>query len=160
MKMETVKIENPKGLNMIMGQAHFIKTVEDIHEALVTTVPNIKFGLAFNEASGHRLIRFTGTDESLIDLAKKNAKNIGAGHLFILFLDNAFPINVMKALKDVPEICKIYCASANPVEVIVAETEQGRGVLGLIDGFTPVGEEDEEHIKERKEFLRKIGYKL
>ena len=160
MKMETVKIENPKSLNMIMGQAHFIKTVEDIHEALITTVPNIKFGLAFNEASGHRLIRFTGTDDSLINLAKKNAKNIGAGHLFILFLDNAFPINVMKTLKDVPEICQIYCATANPVEVIVAETEQGRGVLGLIDGFTPVGEEDENHIKERKEFLRKIGYKL
>ena len=160
MKLETVKIDKPEGLNMIMGQSHFIKTVEDIHEALVGTVPGIKFGLAFNESSGPRLVRYTGTDESLIELAKQNALKIGAGHVFVLFLENAFPINVMKALKDVPEICEIYCATANPVEVVVAETEQGRGVMGLIDGYPPLGTEDEERIQERKEFLRKIGYKI
>jgi adenosine/AMP kinase len=160
MNLQTVKIEKPEGLNMIMGQSHFIKTVEDIHEALVGTVPGIKFGLAFNESSGPRLVRFTGTDDALIELAKKNAKNIGAGHLFILFLENAFPINVMRALKEVPEICEIYCATANPVEVVVAETDQGRGIMGLIDGYSPLGEEKGEDIQERKEFLRKIGYKL
>ncbi|MFQ5769322.1 MAG: adenosine-specific kinase [bacterium] len=160
MNLQTVKIEKPEGLNMIMGQSHFIKTVEDIHEALVGTVPGIKFGLAFNESSGPRLVRFTGTDDTLIELAKKNAKSIGTGHLFILFLDNAFPINVMKALKEVPEICTIYCATANPVEVVVAETDQGRGVLGLVDGYSPIGEEKEKEIQERKDFLRKIGYKL
>lgn len=160
MKLETVKVEKPDGLNMIMGQSHFIKTVEDIHEALVGTVPGIKFGLAFNESSGPRLVRYSGTDDALIDLAKKNAKNIGAGHLFVLFLENAFPINVLKALKEVPEICEIHCATANPVEVIVAQTDQGRGVMGLVDGYSPLGEEKEADIKERKEFLRKIGYKL
>ena len=160
MQLQTVKVENPDGWNMIMGQSHFIKTVEDIHEALIGTVPGIKFGLAFNEASGPRLIRFSGTDDALIDLAKKNAGQIGAGHVFILFMDNAFPVNVMKALKDVPEICTIYCATANPVEVILAETEQGRGVMGLVDGYSPLGEEKAEDIKERKSFLRKIGYKL
>lgn len=160
MNLQTVKIEKPEGLNMIIGQSHFIKTVEDIHEALVGTVPGIKFGLAFNESSGPRLVRYTGTDDALIDLAKKNARNIGAGHLFILFLENAFPINVMKALKDLPEICEIYCATANPVEVVVAETDQGRGVMGLVDGFSPLGEEEEKDIQERKDFLRKIGYKL
>ncbi|MFQ5708889.1 MAG: adenosine-specific kinase [bacterium] len=160
MQLHTVKIEKPEGLNVIMGQSHFIKTVEDIYEALVGTVPGIKFGLAFNESSGPRLVRLSGTDDSLKDLAKQNAMNIGAGHLFILLLENAFPINVMKALKDVPEICEIYCATANPVEVIVAETEQGRGVMGLVDGQPPVGEEQEADVQERKEFLRKIGYKL
>ncbi|MFQ5822528.1 MAG: adenosine-specific kinase [bacterium] len=160
MKLETVKVEKPEGLNMIMGQSHFIKTVEDIHETLVGTIPGIKFGLAFNESSGPRLVRYSGTDDKLIDLAKKNANNIGAGHLFVLFLENAFPINIMKALKEVPEICEIYCATANPVEVIVAQTDQGRGVLGLIDGYSPLAEEKDEDIKERKEFLRKIGYKL
>ncbi|MFQ5864561.1 MAG: adenosine-specific kinase [bacterium] len=160
MKLETVKVEKPDGLNMIMGQSHFIKTVEDIHEALVGTIPGIRFGLAFNESSGPRLVRYSGTDDSLIDLAKKNAKNIGAGHLFVLFMENAFPINVMKALKGVPEICEIYCATANQVEVVVAETNQGRGIMGLIDGYSPLGEEEEADIKERKDFLRKIGYKL
>lgn len=159
MKMETVKVENPNGLNVILGQSHFIKTVEDIHEALVCTVPGIKFGLAFNEASGPRLVRRSGTDEQLIELATKNARSIGAGHLFVLFLENAFPINVMKALKDVPEICEIYCATANPVEVVVAETDQGRGVMGLVDGYAPLDEEKQEDIEERKRFLRKIGYK-
>ncbi len=160
MQLQTVKVDNPDGLNVIMGQSHFIKTVEDIHEALVGTIPGIKFGLAFNEASGPRLVRYSGTDDALIELAKKNAGNIGAGHVFILFMENAFPINVMKALKDVPEICSIYCATANPVEVILAETEQGRGVMGLVDGYSPVADEKEKDIKERKGFLRKIGYKL
>ncbi|MFQ5605349.1 MAG: adenosine-specific kinase [bacterium] len=160
MQLQTVKIENPNNLNMVMGQSHFIKTVEDIHEALVGTIPGIKFGLAFNEASGPRLIRFSGTDDSLIELAKKNAGNVGAGHIFVLFLAEAYPINVMRALKSVPEICEIYCATANPVEVIVAETEQGRGVMGLIDGYSPLGEEKETDIQERKELLRNIGYKL
>lgn len=145
---------------MVMGQSHFIKTVEDIHEALVGTVPGVKFGVAFNEASGPNLVRYSGTEESLIELAKTNATTIGAGHLFILFMEDAFPINVMRALHDVPEICNIYCATANPVEVILAETEQGRGVLGVVDGDSPKGVENEEDIKERKSFLRRIGYKM
>ncbi len=160
MELLTVQVENPDALNVIIGQSHFIKTVEDIHEALVTTVPGIKFGVAFNEASGPRLIRYSGTDEALVALAKKNAGTIAAGHLFVLFLRDAFPINVMKALKDIPETCNIFCATANPVEIIVAETEQGRGVLGVVDGMPPLGEEDENDIQERKSFLRRIGYKL
>ena len=160
MELTTVKIENPDGLNLILGQTHFIKSVEDLHEALVTTVPGIKFGLAFNEASGPCLVRKTGTDEKLIDLAVKNAQAIGAGHMFIMFLDGAFPINVLNRIKDVPEVCRIYCATANPVEVIVAQTDQGRGILGVIDGFPPKGVETDADIQTRKEFLRKIGYKL
>ncbi|RLE38214.1 adenosine monophosphate-protein transferase [Candidatus Acetothermia bacterium] len=160
MELTTVKIENPDGLNLILGQTHFIKSVEDLHEALVTTVPGIKFGLAFNEASGPCLVRKTGTDEKLIDLAVKNAQAIGAGHMFIMFLDGAFPINVLNRIKDVPEVCRIYCATANPVEVIVAQTDQGRGILGVIDGNSPKGVETDADIQTRKEFLRKIGYKL
>jgi len=160
MELTTVKIENPDGLNLILGQTHFIKSVEDLHEALVTTVPGIKFGLAFNEASGPCLVRKTGTDEKLIDLAVKNAQAIGAGHMFIVFLDGAFPINVLNRIKDVPEVCRIYCATANPVEVIVAQTDQGRGILGVIDGNSPKGVETDADIQTRKEFLRKIGYKL
>ncbi|RLE38503.1 hypothetical protein DRJ12_01455 [Candidatus Acetothermia bacterium] len=160
MELTTVKIENPDGLNLILGQTHFIKSVEDLHEALVTTVPGIKFGLAFNEASGPCLVRKTGTDEKLIDLAVKNAQAIGAGHMFIMFLDGAFPINVLNRIKDVPEVCRIYCATANPVEVIIAQTDQGRGILGVIDGFPPKGVETDADIQTRKEFLRKIGYKL
>ena len=160
MELTTVKIENPDGLNLILGQTHFIKSVEDLHEALVTTVPGIKFGLAFNEASGPCLVRKTGTDERLIDLAVKNAQAIGAGHMFIVFLDGAFPINVLNRIKDVPEVCRIYCATANPVEVIVAQTDQGRGILGVIDGNSPKGVETDADIQTRKEFLRKIGYKL
>lgn len=160
MELKTVKIENPDELNFILGQSHFIKTVEDVHEALVNTVPGIKFGLAFCESSDKRLVRFTGTDDSLVELAKKNAVNIAAGHVFILFLGNAFPINVLRALRDVPEIVRFFCATANPVQVIIAETEQGRGVLGVIDGLSTLGVETEEDIKVRKDFLRKIGYKL
>ena len=160
MELKTVKIENPDELNMVLGQTHFIKTVEDVHEALVGTVPGIKFGFAFCESSGPRLVRYTGTDEGLIELARKNALKISAGHVFILFLGNAFPINILKTLRDVPEIVRFFCATANPVEVIIAETEQGRGVLGVIYGLSTLGVETEKDIQERKDFLRKIGYKL
>lgn len=160
MEIKTVKIENPKELNFVLGQSHFIKTVEDVHEALVSAVPGIRFGFAFCESSGPRLVRFTGTDPDLVELAKKNAMNIAAGHVFILFLGNAFPINVLKVLRDVPEIVRFFCATANPVEVILAETEQGRGVLGVIDGLATLGIETDQDIAERKAFLRKIGYKL
>lgn len=159
MELKIVNIENPKELNFILGQTHFIKSVEDLHEALVTSVPGIKFGLAFNEASGPCLIRRSGTDESLIDLAVKNAQAIGAGHIFIIFLDGSFPINVLPAIKAVPEVCHIICASANPVQVIVAESDQGRGILGVIDGYSPKGIESEADIEGRKSFLRMIGYK-
>lgn|SRR5690554_3303624 len=159
MELTTVKIEKPDEINMILGQTHFIKTVEDLHEALVNTVPGIKFGLAFCEASGPRLVRKSGTDDELTDLAVRNAQAIGAGHSFIIFLGNAFPINVLNAVKAVPEVCRIFCATANPVEVVVAETEQGRGILGVIDGQSPLGVEDEEATQKRKDFLRGIGYK-
>ncbi len=160
MELRLVKIENPDGLNLIIGQSHFIKTVEDLHEALVTSVPGIRFGLAFNEASGPCLIRHSGTDENLEELAIRNAKAIGAGHAFIVFLKGAFPINVLHAVKRVPEVCRIFCATANPLQVLIAETEQGRGILGVIDGSSPKGTEGEADIEERKGFLRKIGYKL
>ncbi len=157
----TVKIEKPEEINFILGQSHFIKTVEDIHEALVSTVPGIRFGLAFCEASGKCLVRWTGTDADMIELAHKNTLAIGAGHSFILFLgEGYFPINVLNTIKMIPEVCRIFCATANPVEVLVAETEQGRGILGVIDGFTPKGVEGEEDIAWRKDFLRKIGYKF
>jgi hypothetical protein len=161
MQLTTVTIEKPETVNFILGQTHFIKSVEDIHEALVTAVPGIKFGLAFCESSGACLVRWTGTDEAMIELARKNAQAIGAGHSFIVFLGEGFyPINVLNALKMVPEVCHIFCATANPAEVIVAETEQGRGILGVIDGSSPKGIEDEEGITWRKNFLRMIGYKL
>jgi len=160
METKVIKIENPENLNVILGQSHFIKTVEDIHEALITSSPGIKFGLAFNEASGPCLVRYSGNDEELIKLAVKNAKNVGAGHFFVIFLKEAFPINVLNKIKMVPEVVRIFAASANPMEVIVYETEQGRGVLGVVDGFSPKGEETEKEIKERKELLRKFGYKL
>ena len=161
MQLTTLKIEKPEAVNFILGQTHFIKSVEDIHEALVTAVPGIKFGLAFCEASGACLVRWTGTDDSMIELAKKNAQAISAGHSFIVFMGEGFyPINVLNALKMVPEVCHIFCATANPTEVIVAETEQGRGILGVIDGSAPKGIEDEGGITWRKGFLRKIGYKL
>jgi adenosine/AMP kinase len=161
MELLTVKIEKPEMINFILGQSHFIKTVEDMHEALVTAVPGIRFGLAFCEASGKCLIRWTGTDEEMIELAKANAKAISAGHSFILFLgDGFFPINVLKSVQQVPEVCGIFCATANPTEVIVAETDQGRGILGVIDGFAPMDVEAEEDIAWRKGFLRQIGYKL
>jgi hypothetical protein len=160
MELKTVKIDKPAEVNLILGQSHFIKTVEDIHEVLVTAVPGIKFGLAFCESSGPALVRWSGTDDDLIELAKRNAFELGAGHCFIIFLRDCFPINVLNAVKGVPEVCRIFCATANPVEVILAETEQGRGILGVIDGIRSKGVEGEQEIKERKEFLRKIGYKL
>lgn len=160
MDIKVVPIEKPSDMNIILGQSHFIKTVEDIHEVLVSTVPGIKFGLAFCESSGPCLVRSSGTDDQLKEVAAKNALKIGAGHIFIIILRNAYPVNLLNAVKGVTEVCNIYCASANPVEVLVAETEQGRGILGVIDGFKPKGIETDEDVKTRKEFLRKIGYKL
>ena len=161
MELRVVPIEKPETINFVLGQTHFIKSVEDIHEAMVTHVPGIKFGLAFCEASGKCLIRWTGTDEAMIELAKQNAAAIGAGHTFVLFLgEGFFPINVLNALKMVPEVCRIYCATANPVEVIIAESETGRGILGVIDGLRSKGIEDKEGIAWRSAFLRQIGYKL
>ena len=160
MELKTVKIDKPEDLNMILGQTHFIKTVEDLHEAVVNSVPGIKFGVGFCEASQKCLVSFSGNDDELIDLAKKNALALAAGHTFILFMKDAFPINILRTVKQVPEVCSIYCATSNPVEVIVAESERGRGILGVIDGFKSKGIETEVDIAERKEFLRKIGYKL
>jgi len=161
MDLTTVRIEKPDDINFVLGQSHFIKTVEDIHEALVQAVPGIKFGLAFCESSGATLVRWTGTEEAMIDLAKLNAQKLAAGHSFILFLGPGFfPVNILNSLKMVPEVCRIYCATANPVEVVMAETEQGRGILGVIDGAKTVGVEKDEDIAWRKDFLRKIGYKL
>ncbi len=160
MELKVVPVENPEELNVILGQTHFIKTVEDLHETLVTAIPGIKFGLAFCEASGPALVRHSGTDEKLTKLAVKNAQAIGAGHTFFIFMEGSFPINVLNAVKAVPEVCHIICATANPVQVVVAETEQGRGILGVIDGVTPKGVETDADIATRKEFLRTIGYKL
>ena len=160
MDIQTVKIDKPENTNFILGQSHFIKTVEDIHEAMVSAVPGIKFGLAFCEASGECLVRWSGTDEAMIDLAQQNALSIGAGHSFIIFLgDGFFPINVLQTIKRVPEVCRIFCATANPTEVIVAESEQGRGIMGVVDGSSPSGIEEDEDIAWRKGFLRQIGYK-
>lgn len=158
--IEVVSIHNPDSKNLIFGQSHFIKTVEDIHEAVVGAVPGIKFGLAFCEASGPRLIRTSGTDDHMIDLATQNARNVGCGHTFFIFLENAFPINVLNAIKMVPEVARIFCATANALEVVVARTEQGGGVLGVIDGDSPLGVEQAKDQASRKEFLRKIGYKI
>jgi adenosine/AMP kinase len=161
MQTLTVKIEKPETANFILGQTHFIKTVEDIHEALVGAVPGIKFGLAFCEASGKCLVRWSGTDPALVELARKNAQALGAGHTFIIFLgEGYYPVNVLNAVKMVPEVCRIFCATANPTEVVLAETEQGRGILGVVDGFRPKGVEDEAEIAWRKNLLRQIGYKL
>jgi len=160
MDLQTVKIDKPDELNLILGQSHFIKTVEDLQEALVTAVPGIEFGLAFCEASGPALVRAAGTSVELTDLAKANAMALSTGHVFIIFLGNAFPINVLNAVKNVPEVCRIYCATANPVEVVVAETEQGRGVLGVIDGAKTKGIETEADAEQRRAFLRQIGYKV
>ncbi len=160
MEIKTVKIEKPDDVNLILGQSHFIKTVEDLYEALVGAMPGIKFGLAFCESSGACLVRWIGTDEEMTELAKKNAYALSAGHAFIIFLKNAYPINVLNAVKMVPEVCRIYCATANPVEVVIAETDTGRGILGIIDGLKSKGIEDEEGIAWRTGFLRKIGYKL
>ena len=159
MDIKIVDIEKPSELNVIIGQTHFIKTVEDLYEILVTSIPGIKFGLAFCEASGDRLIRTDGTDEELIKLAAKNAEKIGAGHSFIILLKDCFPINVLNQIKGCPEVCNIFCATANPLQIVIAETEKGRGILGVIDGETPVGIEKMNDVQRRKEFLRKIGYK-
>ncbi|MHB0922681.1 MAG: adenosine-specific kinase [Bellilinea sp.] len=160
MELKLVQIDKPEDTNFILGQSHFIKTVEDIHETLVTHVPGIQFGLAFCEASGKCLIRWSGTNDELTALAQKNAVAIGAGHSFILFLGKGFyPVNILGAVQAVPEVCRIYCATANPTQVIVAESEQGRGILGVIDGSAPLGIEGEEDIAWRKGFLRMIGYK-
>ncbi len=160
MNLTSVKIEKPEEINFILGQSHFIKTVEDIHEALVNAVPGIKFGLAFCEASGKCLVRWSGTDDSMIELARQNALAIAAGHSFMVFLaDGYYPVNVLNAIKQVTEVCHIFCATANPTEVLVAETEQGRGILGVVDGASPKGIEGEEDIAWRKGFLRMIGYK-
>jgi len=159
-ELKTVKIEMPKECNVILGTAHFIKTVEDIYEALVNAVPSIKFGIGFCESSGPCLVRSEGNDKELKNLAINQALKLGCGHCFIIFLKNAYPINVLDKIKQVPEVCTIHAATANPLEVIVAETEQGRGILGVIDGFKTKGIETEKDVTERKEFLRKIGYKL
>lgn len=160
MEIKAVKIQKPEDVNIILGQSHFIKTVEDLHEAMVNAVPGIKFGLAFCEASGHCLVRHSGTDDELIELACTNAFNLSAGHCFIILLRNAFPINVMNSIRNVPEVCTIFCATQNPVDVIIAETDEGRGILGVIDGFKSKGIETDEDIRVRKDFIRRIGYKL
>ncbi len=160
-KLTAVAIEKPEAVNFILGQTHFIKSVEDIHETLVGSVPGIKFGLAFCEASGKCLVRWTGTDPAMLELARQNALAIGAGHCFILFLaEGFFPVNVLNAIKLVPEVCRIFCATSNPTQVLIAETEQGRGIAGVVDGFRPKGVEGDADIAWRKGFLRKIGYKL
>jgi len=160
MDLLNVEIQKPEAVNFILGQSHFIKTVEDLHETLVTSVPDIKFGLAFCEASGKTLIRWSGNDDALIELAKKNAKAIGAGHSFIIFLgEGFFPINVLNQIKMVPEVCRIFCATANPTSVIVMDVGDGRAILGVADGSKPKGIEGEEDITWRKDFLRMIGYK-
>ncbi|RLE51006.1 MAG: adenosine monophosphate-protein transferase [Candidatus Methanomethylicota archaeon] len=159
-KTEVIPFKVPEGCNIIVGRSHFIETVENVYEAMVHSVPNIKFGLAFVEASGKCLVRHAGNDEELEKLASELALKVGAGHTFYLIIKNAYPINVMHALKAVPEVVGLYCATANPIEIIVAETEQGRAILAVIDGFKPKGVESKEDAKERKEFLRKIGYKL
>ncbi len=161
MELTVVRIDKPEDTNFILGQSHFIKTVEDIHEALVSAVPGIRFGLAFCEASGPALVRWSGTDEAMIELAQRNALALGAGHSFILFLgDGFYPVNVLKAVQETPEVCRIFCATANPTEVIIAESEQGRGILGVIDGLKTQGVEGPEEIAERKALLRRFGYKF
>lgn len=161
MELVSIRIEKPEDVNFILGMSHFIKTVEDVHETLVSSVPGIRFGVAFCEASGPALVRHSGTDEEMVSLATENLQAIGAGHSFIIFLaPGFFPINVLNAVKQVPEVCRVFCATANPTEVIVAQTEQGRAILGVVDGISPKGVESEQDIAHRKEFLRTIGYKL
>jgi hypothetical protein len=160
MQLTTVRIEKPDDMNFILGQAHFIKTVEDLHEAIAQTVPQMKFGIGFCESSGPALVRWTGNDPALIDLARRNALALSCGHCFIIFITGGFPVNILNTIKTVSEVCGIYCATANPVEVVVAETEGGRGILGVIDGMKSKGTEGEPEIAERKQLLRKFGYKL
>ncbi|WP_066381058.1 MULTISPECIES: adenosine-specific kinase [unclassified Anabaena] len=160
MELQTVNLEIPENCNLILGQTHFIKTVEDLYEIMVGISSQVKFGIAFCEASGDCLIRLAGNDLSLQEIATKNAQSVGAGHSFVILLQQAYPINFLNAIKQCPEVCTIYCATANPVQVIVAETEQGRGILGVIDGFSPKGIEDTEDVNARHTLLRRIGYKL
>ena len=160
MQLTTVRIEKPEAVNFILGQSHFIKTVEDVHEAIVGAAPSAQFGLAFCEASPPALVRWSGTHPEMIALAKKNALALGAGHSFIVFLGNAFPVQVLNAVKAVPEVCRIFCATANPTEVVIASTEQGRAILGVVDGIPPAGVEAEGEIADRKALLRRLGYKL
>ncbi len=160
MELKLVTIHNPDNLNLILGHSHFIKTVEDLHEAVVNTVPSARFGLAFCEASEKRLVRWSGTDQECLDLARDNALELAAGHTFILFMKDMYPINVLNTVKNVPEVARIHCATANPLQVVVAQTEQGRGVLGVVDGASSVGLETEEDIVSRKQLLRTIGYKM
>ncbi|MGD0338557.1 MAG: adenosine-specific kinase [Bacteroidota bacterium] len=160
MNILTVRIEKPDDMNFILGHSHFIKTVEDLHEAIVQTQPAMKFGIAFCESSGPALVRFSGNDGRLIELAQKNALALGCGHSFIIFMENGFPVNILNTVKNVSEVCRVFCATANPTEVIIAETGQGRGILGVIDGASVKGIETESDIMARKSFLRKIGYKL
>lgn len=160
MELDVIAIDKPDDMNVIVGQAHFIKTVEDIHEALVGTSPHLRFGIAFCEASGPRLVRRSGNDESLVELATRNALAVGAGHSFFVFLDDGYPVNVLNQLKQVPEVCGIFCATANPVEIVVARTDLGHGIVGVIDGRPPDGVETVEDVAERRQLLRTIGYKL
>ncbi|GEJ56919.1 adenosine-specific kinase [Anaeromyxobacter diazotrophicus] len=160
MQLSTVSIDKPEDVNVILGQAHFIKTVEDLHEALAGASPQLRFGVAFCESSGPRLVRRSGNDPALVELATRAALAVGAGHSFVVFLREGYPVNVLNQVKAVPEVCRVFCATANPVQVVVAETEQGRGVLGVVDGAVPLGVEREEDVRDRKELLRRIGYKL
>jgi uncharacterized protein len=160
MELLAIPVDKPDDTNFILGQSHFIKTVEDLHEALVGTVPGIRFGIAFCEASGKRLVRASGTDDDALDIAVRNAQNIGAGHSFFIVLgDGFFPVNVLNTVKMVPEVCRIFCATANPTQVLVAQTDQGRGIVGVVDGLPPLGVETDEDVAWRKDLLRKIGYK-
>ena len=158
-KIDVVRVEIPEGTNVIIGQSHFIKTVEDLYETLASSSPTLRFGIAFCEASGKRLVRWDGNDEELIKMAQQTALKIGAGHTFVIYLKNGYPINVLNRIKNVEEVVRIFAATANPLQVLVAETDQGRGIIGVVDGYTPLGIEGEADIKERKELLRKIGYK-
>jgi uncharacterized protein len=160
MNILSVAVDKPAEMNFILGHSHFIKTVEDVYEAIVQTAPAMKFGVAFCEASGPALVRYIGNEQRLIEIARKNASAIGAGHSFIIFMENGFPINILNTIKAVPEVCRIFCATANPTEVIVAETDQGRAILGVVDGVSPKGFENDAEIAQRRDFLRKIGYKL
>lgn len=160
MELSVLPIDKPPEMNFILGHAHFIKTVDDLYEAIVQTHPGMKFGAAFCEASGPCLVRSAGNDDALVQLARKNALAISAGHTFIVFMDKGFPVNILNAVKMVTEVCRVYCATANPTQLIIAQTEQGRGILGVVDGFASKGLETEQDVQTRRDFLRKIGYKL
>jgi hypothetical protein len=160
MNIFTVKIEKPEATNFILGQSHFIKTIEDLHEAIATTAPHLKFGIAFCESSGPALVRRSGNDDTLVALAVANAQAVGAGHSFFVFIDNGFPVSILNTVKTVPEVCRIFCATANPAEVVVAESGQGRAILGVVDGVSPRGVENADDVAARVAFLRRIGYKL